>query len=65
MLVSQSQEKSIVLTWIDEYKRNPTGANPYLVLTCFDELVRSKGLALMRGDVISHMSREEGQVIME
>ena len=53
------------MTWIDEYKRSPTGANPYLVLTCFDELVRLKGLALMRGDVISHLSREEGQVIME
>ncbi len=36
-----------------------------MVLTCFDELVRVKGIALMRGDVISHMSREEGQVIMD
>lgn len=65
VMVCQSQEKSFVLTWIDEYRRNPAGANPYLVLTCFDELVRQKGLALMRGDVISHLSREEGQVIME
>lgn len=64
-MVCQSQEKSFVLTWIDEYKRNPAGANPYLVLTTFDELIRLKDIALMRGDVISHLSREEGQVIME
>ena len=35
------------------------------MLTCFDELVRGKGLALLRGDVISHMSRNEGAAIME
>ena len=64
-MVTQSQGKSFVLTWIDEFKRSPTSANPYMVLTCFDELCRNKGVALMRGDVISHLSRDEGQVIME
>jgi hypothetical protein len=36
-----------------------------MVLTCFDELCRTKNLALMRGDVISHMTQQEGQVVME
>ena len=31
----------------------------------FDELVRVKQLALLRGDVISHMTQEEGRVVME
>jgi len=65
MLVCQNQQKSFVLTYLEDFKRNPLTANPYLVLTCFDELVRGKGLALLRGDVISHMSRNEGATIME
>ena len=36
-----------------------------MVLTIFDELCRQKDIALMRGDVISHLSRMEGQVVME
>ncbi len=54
-----------MLTWLEDFRRNPLTANPYLVLTCFDELVRSKGLALLRGDVISHMTRLEGATVME
>ena len=56
MLVCQNQQKSFILTYLEDFKRNPMSANPYLVLTLFDELVRGKGLALMRGDVISHMT---------
>ena len=65
VLVSQAQEKSFVLTWLDEYRQNPQAANPYMVLTCFDELTLSKGVGLMRGDVIQSLSRNEGRVIME
>ena len=65
MMVCQNQEKSFVLTYLEDFRRNPLTANPYLVLTFFDELVRSKGLALLRGDVISHMSRIEGATVME
>jgi hypothetical protein len=35
-----------------------------MVLTCFDELVLSKGIALVRGDLISHLDEDEGKVIM-
>ena len=65
MLVLQNQQKSTILTYLEDYKRNPLNANPYLVLTFFDELITSKNLALLRGDVISHMSRLEGATIME
>jgi len=65
MLVLQNQQKSFILTYLEDYKRNPLNANPYLVLTFFDELITSKNLALLRGDVISHMSRLEGATIME
>ena len=36
-----------------------------MVLTLFDELVRLKHQAFLRGDIISHLTRTEGQVIMD
>ena len=35
------------------------------MLTLFDELVRVKQIALMRGDVISNMTQDEGGAVME
>ena len=56
MLVCQNQQKSFIFTWLEDFKKSAQNANPYLVLTLFDELIRVKQLALMRGDVIFHMS---------
>ena len=65
MLLCQNQQKSFVCTYLDDFKKNPMGANPYLVMTLFDELLRIKHLALLRGDVISNMTQDEGAVVME
>ena len=65
MLLCQSQQKSFVCTYLDDFKKDPTGANPYMVMTLFDELVRVKHLALLRGDVIFGMTQDEGGVVME
>ena len=54
-----------MLTFLEDFKKNPLSANPYLVLTLFDELIRVKHLALLRGDVISNMTQDEGGTVME
>ena len=36
-----------------------------MVLTCFDELVETKGIALLRGDLISHLHEDEGATLMK
>ena len=64
VLVSKQQDKSFLLTYLGDYQVNPTEANPYMVLTCFDELLESKGIMLLRGDLISHLSEDEGFVLM-
>jgi len=52
------------LTFLGDFQANPTGASPYMVLTCFDELLTTKGIMLLRGDLISHLSEDEGFVLM-
>ena len=53
-MVSQYQDKSILFTFADEFKRKGIFAVPYFVLTFFDELIPDKKLALIRGDIIDH-----------
>lgn len=54
-MVSQSQEKSNLFTFLEEYKKRKENAVPYFILTLFDELAISKGLVLIRGDIIDHL----------
>ena len=54
-ILSQSQEKSNLFTFLETFKANPGNATPYFVLTLFDELIFMKGLVLVRGDVIDHL----------
>lgn len=51
VVVSQILEKSIIFTYLDDYRRDPMNAQPYLVVTMYDELLKEKGLVLVRGDV--------------
>ena len=53
-----------MLTFLGDYQTNPTGANPYMVVTAFEELLESKGVALLRGDLISHLDEDEGKTIL-
>lgn len=50
---------------MEDFKKNPLRANPFLVITCFDELVRTKGIALVRGDVIGQLNKEEAGTVLE
>ena len=35
-----------------------------MVITCFDELQKSKGIVLLRGDLISHLHEDEGKTLL-
>ena len=37
--------------------KNPLGAEPYLAVTMFDDLVDRKGLVLVRGDFSGHLTK--------
>lgn len=64
-MLSQSQEKSNLFTYLEDFKKSPTTARPYFVLTFFDEIVASKGIALVRGDIIDqHVTRKEAENII-
>lgn len=60
-LLLQFQERQILFTFLEDYKRNAAGAMPYFTMTMFDEFVTSKQIALMRADITNMMKKEEAQ----
>ncbi|EAS04996.1 ATP11 protein (macronuclear) [Tetrahymena thermophila SB210] len=64
LLLGQAQEKSILFTYLEDYKLKGTKATPYFVITLFDELIPTKQLSLVRGDIINFMiTKPEANVV--
>lgn len=64
VLVSQFQERAFLLTFLGDYQKNPQGAHPYMVVTCFEELQATKDIVLLRGDLISNLDEDEGKTLL-
>lgn len=50
------------MTYLEDYKANAGGAQPYLTITLFDEMVETKGLVLVRGEVTNNLTIMEAKV---
>jgi len=61
-LLVQFQGKQCFMTYLEDYKTNAAGAQPYLTLTFFDDLLETKSLALLRGEVTNNLTRPEAKV---
>ena len=65
-LISQKQENSILFTYMAEYQKKGVHAAPYVVFTFFEELLKRKHLALLRGDIIDgKLTKEEGEELLK
>ena len=53
-------------TFLEDYKRRGSNAQPYLVFTFFTELLFQRGIVLVRGDVINNsLSKPEAERVWE
>lgn len=50
------------MTYLEDYKANAAGAQPYLTITLFDELLKTKNIAFLRGEVTNMLTRSEAKV---
>ncbi len=58
-MLCQFQGRHCLVTYLEDFKTNPGGAQPFLTLTLFDDFVQKKGIALLRGEVTNQITREE------
>jgi hypothetical protein len=59
MMLTEFQDRHFLTTYLEKFKENPTASTPQLTVTVYDELVAEKGLALVRGDIISSIDKTE------
>lgn len=57
MLVAQFQGRHCIFTYLEDFKRNPHGCEPYMAVTFFDDFLDRKQLVLVRGDFSAHLSK--------
>ncbi|KAG5191847.1 ATP11 protein-domain-containing protein, partial [Tribonema minus] len=65
MLLCQFQGSHFLLTFLDDYRTNPSGAQPYMSVSLFSDLAESKGVGLVRADVTAQLSRAEGVRVLD
>lgn len=58
-LVAEWQDNFCIFTFLDDYKRNPSGAEPYLSVALYDDLLERKQLVLVRGDFSGHLTKRD------
>lgn len=62
VILSQQQDSFILCTYLEEYKRNPDTASPWLCVAVFDDFVEDKSMALVRGDFTPNLNKVEGEL---
>lgn len=64
-LFVQFQGPHCFLTYLDDYKKDPNTAVPYLTLSFFDDFLHTKGLVLMRADVVNVLNIQEAKALTD
>ena len=65
LLLSQFQNRrNFLFTFLEDYKKNPAFARPYVTLTLHDDLAKEKDIVLLRGDVEKQMLKEEADHVI-
>lgn len=59
VLAMQFKEDSLCFTFLDEFRKSPEVAMPWLFATLYDDLVPSKQLTLLRADFVPNLINKE------
>ena len=63
-LVAEWQDKYCIFTWLEDYRRDPSRAEPYLSVALFDDLLDRKQVVLVRGDFSGHLRKLDAAHIL-
>jgi hypothetical protein len=58
-LVAEWQDNFCIFTYLDDYRKSPGSAEPYLSIALFDDLLVRKQLVLVRGDFSGHLTKRD------
>lgn len=59
VLLAEWQDDYCIFTFLDDYKRNPSAAEPYMSVALFPDFLARKSLVLVRGDFSGHLTKAD------
>ena len=63
-LVSQWQDNFCIFTFLEDFRRDPSRAEPYLSLAVYEDLAPRHGLVLVRGDFSGHLTKRDAAHVL-
>jgi ATP synthase F1 complex assembly factor 1 len=63
MLLSQWQSKAFLMTFLEDYRQNPSTAQPWMCVSVYDDLQQSHDLHLLRTDFTQHLTKQEAHFV--
>jgi len=58
-LIAEWQDKFCIFTFLEDYRRNPAAAEPYMSVALYDDFLARKQLVLVRGDFSGHLRKAD------
>lgn len=58
-LIAEWQDQFCIFTFLDDYRRNPSAAEPYMSVALYDDFLARKQLVLVRGDFSGHLQKRD------
>jgi hypothetical protein len=63
-LIAEWQDNFCIFTFLEDYRRNPSGAEPYMSVAVYPDFLDRKGIALVRGDFSGHLLKRDAVHIL-
>ena len=63
-LVAQWVDNYCIFTYLEDYRRDPSTAEPYLSVAVYEDLVDRKQMVLVRGDFSGHLRKRDAAHIL-
>jgi len=58
-LIAEWMDNYCIFTYLEDYKRDPSRAEPYLSVAVYDDFLERKQIALVRGDFSGHLRKRD------
>ena len=63
-LVAEWQDRFCLFSYLEDYKRSPAAAEPWLSVALYDDLLPRKQLVLLRGDFSGHLTKRDAAHVL-
>lgn len=61
MLLAQWQDDHCIFTYLEDYKRDPASAQPYMAIKMHTDFLQSKDVVLVRGDFSGYLNKADAK----